>query len=393
MRLTGALLRTFLERQHPVIYMSGLLDAPYWEGPLCYVPGEELKEGWAYILSWQERKSLGRAVPPALLIVTGFPDKDRFSPGALPESASVIVLGGAGSAAQIHNALVCGYAQHPVREEERCTAILRRIISDRSCDYMKASRSLTGHGWRMDHDYLCLVYQLAYPDQALLPASSICQYMEEQYEAASSFVFRSEIVTYFNLTLSGKTQEEIRSSLKLFIRDSYLKAGFSRIVRGHMDLRRQYEQAQIALDAGGRKHPYRWIHYFDQIAPVYIMEQITRKLPADMLIHPGIGRLLAFDKEHGTEYTKTLRCYLDHHLNAVQSARELFIHRSTFLYRLEKIREIIGSALTDPEELFYLSLSFRIMEHSGLALRSPSVGELPQGDRETETMAGEERQT
>ena len=40
----------------------------------------------------------------------------------------------------------------------------------------------------------------------------------------------------------------------------------------------------------------------------------------------------------------------------------MFIHRSTLLYRLEKIQNILHSDYNNPEELLYLMLSFRIME-------------------------------
>ena len=59
---------------------------------------------------------------------------------------------------------------------------------------------------------------------------------------------------------------------------------------------------------------------------------------------------------------KTLRVYLEHNLNTVQSAKALFIHRSTFLYRLERIKRILETDLEDPDELFYLNLSFRLLE-------------------------------
>ena len=68
------------------------------------------------------------------------------------------------------------------------------------------------------------------------------------------------------------------------------------------------------------------------------------------------------DEENQTQYMETLRVYLEQHLSATQAARELFIHRSTFLYRLDRIKEILQSELDDPEEIFYLELSFRLLE-------------------------------
>ena len=46
----------------------------------------------------------------------------------------------------------------------------------------------------------------------------------------------------------------------------------------------------------------------------------------------------------------------------MQSARKLFIHRSTFLYRLERIQEIVPIDFNNEDELFYLLLSFRILD-------------------------------
>lgn len=103
---------------------------------------------------------------------------------------------------------------------------------------------------------------------------------------------------------------------------------------GHMNLRRQYVQAKTALDVGSRKKPYLWIHYFGQVALTYILEQATRRLPGTMICHEGLLELKKHDEENQTQYMETLRVYLEQHLSATQAARELFIHRSTFLYRL-----------------------------------------------------------
>ena len=81
-----------------------------------------------------------------------------------------------------------------------------------------------------------------------------------------------------------------------------------------------------------------------------------------MLCYEKLLDLQKSDKVQNTEYMKTLRVYLEHNLNTVQSAKALFIHRSTFLYRLERIKSILETDLEDPDKLFYLNLSFRLLE-------------------------------
>ena len=239
--------------------------------------------------------------------------------------------------------------------------ILKKILSERTLDYTEASRILASLGWEPAHDYLCLIFRLTYLDRHSLPSAAICRYMEEQFPFSSSFVYEDDIVTFFDLSLNPEEPEDVMDRLKPFIRDSYLKAGYSRVVRGHMNLRRQYVQAFLALDVGGRKAPYRWIHHFDQIAMPYLLEQMTRRLPGDMIAHPGVLRLAAYDREHKADYIRTLRTYLDRGRNTVHAAAALYIHRSTFLYRMGKITEILESDLSDPEELLYIELSLRLL--------------------------------
>ena len=240
--------------------------------------------------------------------------------------------------------------------------IFVRVLSDRTADYMQISRELSELGWGGNHEYMCLILQITYLNQQNLSTKAISRYIKKKLGDSVSFLYQDEIVVFFDLTRLGMNQEEVAGKLVYFIRDTYLKAGYSRVMTGHMNLRRQYVQAKTALDVGSRKKPYLWIHYFSQVAMTYILEQATKRLPGTMICHEGLLELKKHDEENQTKYMETLRVYLEQHLSATQAARELFIHRSTFLYRLDRIREILQSDLDDPEEIFYLELSFRLLE-------------------------------
>lgn len=237
-----------------------------------------------------------------------------------------------------------------------------RILSDRTADYMQVSRQLSGFGWNQDHKYMCLILQITYVNHQTLSTRAICRYIKKKFKDSVSFLFKDEIVIFFNLSRLKMSQDAVSSEMIYFIRDSYLKAGYSRTMEGHMNLRRQYVQASTALDVGSRSKPYIWVHYFDQVALTYILEQSTRRLPGNMICHEGLLRLKEYDDQNHSDYMKTLEVYLAQHLSATLTARELFIHRSTFLYRLDKIKEILQSNIEDPEEIFYLELSFRILK-------------------------------
>ena len=94
------------------------------------------------------------------------------------------------------------------------------------------------------------------------------------------------------------------------------------------------------------------------------------------LLHPGPGRLKKYDEKHNTQFYTTLYVYLLHERNVVATARALFIHRNSMIYRLQRIRELLDVDLDDPKMRMYLLLSYQILE----AQSDRSTADLFEGD-------------
>ena len=261
----------------------------------------------------------------------------------------------------IEHALLHNTVRHTTRDSSLHSVFLH-ILSDRTADYVTISQKLDSLGWYSRNEYFCIVLQTSYMDQQNLTANAICTYVQSIIDNSCALPYKDNIVIYINMTKARMTIEKITEKINYFVKDSYLKAGYSRVMVGHLNLRRQYVQATLALDVGGRKHPFQWIHQFNDISFDYILEQSTKKLPGYMISHEKFLKLKNMDENGNSEYLKTLRVYLDNHLNAVQSARILYIHRSTFLYRLEKIKSVLETDFSDPNEILYLMLSFRFID-------------------------------
>ncbi|HAD20122.1 MAG TPA: hypothetical protein DCF42_06960, partial [Lachnospiraceae bacterium] len=76
------------------------------------------------------------------------------------------------------------------------------------------------------------------------------------------------------------------------------------------------------------------------------------------LRHPALSVLKTYDQTHHTELSHTLHCYLTCRCNATETARSLYIHRSTLLYRIDRILGLTGIDFENPDEYFHLLLSF-----------------------------------
>lgn len=70
--------------------------------------------------------------------------------------------------------------------------------------------------------------------------------------------------------------------------------------------------------------------------------------------HPAVVKLLQHDTAHHTSYCKILYSYLLNFHNLTRSSEELFLHRTTLNYHLQRISELIQVDLENEKECFTL---------------------------------------
>ena len=83
---------------------------------------------------------------------------------------------------------------------------------------------------------------------------------------------------------------------------------------------------------------------------------------ASKLVSPAATRVLAWDAQNGTDYTKTLRTYLKNSRDSATTATELSLHQNTLRYRLRRAHELLGIDLDSPDDTLILWLGLRVAE-------------------------------
>lgn len=99
--------------------------------------------------------------------------------------------------------------------------------------------------------------------------------------------------------------------------------------------------------------------YEDVRASVSVDNALAALAPMSRLWEGPVGRIVQYDAEHGADYGMTLRAWLDGFGDTGAVASALNVHRNTLRYRMQRIREISGMRLDDPEELLMAALHLR----------------------------------
>jgi DNA-binding PucR family transcriptional regulator len=125
-----------------------------------------------------------------------------------------------------------------------------------------------------------------------------------------------------------------------------------------------YRQAHLVLmTAQQNGEPYNTMH---QIALKMMSYQIQNIPDFATYIHPDISRLHEMDRAGNSHYAETLFQYLLCGGNLTDTANNLGLHRNSLIYRVNRIRDMIGSNLDDPEHRKILLMSFLFESDDGM---------------------------
>lgn len=75
-----------------------------------------------------------------------------------------------------------------------------------------------------------------------------------------------------------------------------------------------------------------------------------------------IKPLLDYDTKNHSDLTDVLRCYLNHNGSVKDTADELFVHRNTINYKLNKIEELLQIDLSALNSRLEISIGFMLQD-------------------------------
>jgi sugar diacid utilization regulator len=125
------------------------------------------------------------------------------------------------------------------------------------------------------------------------------------------------------------------------------------------DFPSSHGQAQLALKMQVATGSPEQVTVFNDLGVYRLLSEVADVSSVESFLHRWLGALLDYDANKGTQLVETLCGYLECGGNYDRTAKTLLLHRSTLRYRLQRIRDLSGHDLTDPDTRFNLQLATR----------------------------------
>ncbi|MBA2377874.1 MAG: helix-turn-helix domain-containing protein [Rubrobacter sp.] len=196
---------------------------------------------------------------------------------------------------------------------------------------------------------------------------------------------RSDNVILFIGTSEGEAREELPEKANLLasqvqryvkglLPDLTVSVGIGRYKEDPKLLTDAYAEAEVSLEIGHRIKGSSSVSTFEETGTYKLLFKVLQDDPAELetFYSETLESAVAYDERYGTELVETMITYLRNDASTVKTAGELFAHRHTIRYRLDRISELTGLNVEKSEDRERITLGIKAMQLLGRAPSKPS---------------------
>lgn len=163
-----------------------------------------------------------------------------------------------------------------------------------------------------------------------------------------------ENMVFVKEVANNASREEIEKLAKTIFDNLQTEAlivvsvGIGTVVKGIRDLAKSYKEAQIAIEVGKAFDEDKNIMNYESLGIGRLIYQLPTTLCELFLSEVfKTGSIDSLDRET----LLTIQKFFENNLNVSETSRQLYVHRNTLVYRLDKVQKITG-------------LDLRILDHA-----------------------------
>ncbi len=295
-------------------------------------------------------------------------DGDTYKPVATPGARFeyVVFVSGEDEYARslaVMASLAIGNAKKYYDEKHDRATFIKNIILDNILSgdiYMKANEL------RLPLDVPHIVYLIRQVDGADTAAVDIVSNMfpdkDKDYVVSVS---ETEIAVISETTEDTETKEFIKVAES--IRDT-LKAellakteiGIGKIAPSLKDIAVSYKEAQSAINVGKMFDTERDVMSYENLGIGRLIYQLPTTLCQMFLSEVFKDNSL---EQLDSETLMTIQKFFENNLNVSETSRNLFVHRNTLVYRLEKIKKITGLDLREFDHAIIFKVALMVKKY------------------------------
>jgi carbohydrate diacid regulator len=167
-----------------------------------------------------------------------------------------------------------------------------------------------------------------------------------------------------NIALSGAIDfiknRKAKPRMKWLKENSDVRVAYGNIVQDLKDVSKSYKEAGMALEVGKVFYVEKSVLAYSELGIGRLIHQLPASL-CEMFLKEVFGGDITgvFEEDELT----TVFAFFDNNLNISETARQLYVHRNTLVYRLEKIQKKTGLDVRVFEDALTFKIAIMVADH------------------------------
>ena len=162
------------------------------------------------------------------------------------------------------------------------------------------------------------------------------------------------------------SEENLRALASMIVDNIHAEAmvrvrvGYGNRVNNLQDIAKSYQEAKMALEVGHIFYAEKETIAYSCLGIGRLIYQLPMSL-CEMFIQEVFGDEVP--DIFNEETTTTIQKFFENNLNISETARQLYVHRNTLVYRLERLQKIIGLDIRKFDDAMTFRIAMMVLAH------------------------------
>lgn len=237
--------------------------------------------------------------------------------------------------------------------------VFRELVNCLPVSVSRIAKALSGEH-QEKQEWTCLV---AKPAKMMehIPTEYLCSQVERMLPKSVALYQEPYVIMFVPVNDASVGVQAVGDRIEEVVLKLFGYAGVSNAFWDLTEARFYYRQAVIAMETASEFSEHPTLCHFQEYALTFALRSSTGELSPKYILPKGLLLLRQEDaREQDYSRWNTLKIYLNNEMNATQTARDLYIHRTTLQNRLKNIETLVD--LSTPENRMYIRYGIYLME-------------------------------
>ena len=246
--------------------------------------------------------------------------------------------------------------------------IVLNFISGNAVNRDVVQFHLSGRNWKLDDPYYLIVLDPFNLKATGKEADTVIYYdylinvIRQTIPGSIVLRFKDHIMVIMREHINGESFEDVQETLERTLKKINCQCGISTRFEDFSAIHDYYQQAVSALTLGRLVDENEYFFHYSNYFLDHVLELCSNNINISMLCHPEVIKLNEHDFTYHSDYVTDLFTYLTNSKSITKAAEKLFVHRNTFMYRLNKILDILAVDLTNESSVLHIIISCMIIK-------------------------------